>query len=240
MLQFTYLNRKGDSMKTISEVGLKLIKSFEGCRLTAYDDLQPKVVLTPTTKIIGTLTIGWGHTGNVTIGQTITQEQADKMLLTDLERYIAPVNKLPRSEILNQNQFDALVSFCYNCGAGNLQKLWNNPFSEIPNKMLLYNKSKGIELAGLVRRRQAEKELFEKAVKVVEQNEIILELNQKLKELEEKVNTLIVVVGNEILETAPPDWFVKEFPNALKSINRKMGTETFWRAVAVALRILQK
>ena len=152
----------------LSSNGLNLIKSFEGCYLTAYDDLQPKLKLTPSTKIKGTLTIGWGSTKNVYIGQTITREQADKLLLNDLKSYIATVNNkafVPFIDQLNQNQFDALVSFCYNCGGGNLKKLCSGGLKKVPVNILLYVKSKGITLKGLERRRKAEKDLFTKPVK---------------------------------------------------------------------------
>lgn len=133
-------------MKT-SDRGISLIKSFEGCRLTAY--------LCPA----GVWTIGYGHTAGVTQGQTITQAQADTFLKADLEKYEKYVTATGLT--LNQNQFDALVSFTYNCGAGNLKKLIaNRTLSEIAEAMLLYNKGGGKVLAGLVRRRNAERELF--------------------------------------------------------------------------------
>ena len=133
-------------MKT-SDKGIALIKSFEGCRLTAY--------LCPA----GVWTIGYGHTAGVKKGQVITQTQADAFLKSDLEKYEKYVTAT--CLVLNQNQFDALVSFTYNCGAGNLKKLIaNRTLSEIAEAMLLYNKSNGKVLAGLTRRRQAERELF--------------------------------------------------------------------------------
>lgn len=135
----------------VSSTGIGLIKSFEGCRLTAY--------LCPA----GVWTIGYGHTAGVKSGQTITQAQAEEFLRTDLEKYEAPVRKYDSKYHWNQNQFDALVSFTYNCGAGNLNKLVSNglrSIQEIANHILDYNKSKGKVLAGLVRRRAAEKELF--------------------------------------------------------------------------------
>lgn len=133
-------------MKT-SENGIALIKSFEGCRLTAY--------LCPS----GVWTIGYGHTAGVCQGQKITQEQADAFLASDLDKYEKYVTATNLK--LNQNQFDALVSFTYNCGNGNLKKLINGrTLPEIADAMLMYNKSNGKALAGLTRRRQAERELF--------------------------------------------------------------------------------
>ena len=131
----------------ISQVGIDLIKSFEGCVLTAY--LCPSNVWT----------IGYGHTTGVYQGQTITKVQAEQYLKEDIVRYENYVNNTGLS--LNQNQFDALVSFTYNCGNGNLKKLIaNRSLSEIAEAMLLYNKSNGKTLSGLVRRREAERKLF--------------------------------------------------------------------------------
>ena len=133
-------------MKT-SQKGIDLIKSFEGCVLTAY--LCPSNVWT----------IGYGHTSGVVQGMKITQQQAEEYLKSDLVRYEGYVNNTGLS--LNQNQFDALVSFTYNCGSGNLKKLINNrSLSEIAEAILLYNKSNGQTLQGLVRRRQAGRTLF--------------------------------------------------------------------------------
>lgn len=131
----------------ISQVGIDLIKSFEGCVLTAY--LCPSNVWT----------IGYGHTTGVYQGQTITKEQAEQYLKEDIVKYENYVNNTGLS--LNQNQFDALVSFTYNCGNGNLKKLIaNRSLSEIAEAILLYNKSRGTVLKGLVRRREAERKLF--------------------------------------------------------------------------------
>jgi len=144
----------------INEAGLELIKSFEGCRLVAYDDLQPNKTITDISQVKGTLTIGYGHTAGVTVGQVINKVQAENMLKSDLkkyEKYVTDHIKIP----LNENQFSALVSFCYNCGVGNLKTLVKNRTAEqIADAMILYNKSKGQVLAGLVRRREAERKLF--------------------------------------------------------------------------------
>lgn len=131
-----------------SKKGIDLIKSFEGCRLTAYKCPA------------GVLTIGYGHTGaDVKPSQKITQEQATKLLQNDLKKYELHVNNLKRN--FNQNEFDALVSFCYNCGVGCLHTLCKNRTnSQIASAILLYNKANGKPLAGLTRRRKAERELF--------------------------------------------------------------------------------
>ena len=136
--------------------GIKLIKNYEGCRLTAYQCSA------------GVWTIGWGHTGKVDgkavcKGMTITQEKADALLVSDLVVYENHVNALKRK--FNQNEFDALVSFTYNCGQGSLQTLCKNRSSkQIAEALLKYNKAGGKELAGLTKRRKAERELFLKPV----------------------------------------------------------------------------
>ena len=146
--------------------GIALIKSFEGCRLTAY--------LCPA----GVWTIGYGHTAGVSKGQAITQEQADSFLKADLEKYEKYVNATGLT--LNQNQFDALVSFTYNCGAGNLKKLIaNRTLPEIAEAMLLYNKGGGKVLAGLVRRREAERKLFLDEVKTEDKYKMIKPVDYK-------------------------------------------------------------
>ncbi len=137
----------------INNEGLALIKSFEGCKLVAYKCPA------------GVWTIGYGHTAGVYEGQVITQAQADNMLKSDMkkyEKYVTDNVKIP----LNENQFSALVSFCYNCGVGNLRTLVRNrTASQIADAMILYNKASGKVLTGLVRRREAERKLFLKPVK---------------------------------------------------------------------------
>lgn len=140
-------------MKT-SDKGIALIKEFEGCKLTVY--LDP----------IGIPTVGVGHTKGITkamVGKKISQALADKYLREDLVTAENAVNAIPQT--FNQNQFDALVSFTFNCGAGSLKKLCANRNKvQIGNALLLYNKAGGVELAGLTRRRKAEKALYFTAV----------------------------------------------------------------------------
>lgn len=134
-------------MKTSSK-GITLIKSFEGCRLQAYRDS------------VGVLTIGYGHTGDVKEGQVISQGFAEELLKADLTKFERNVTKYAPFA-MNQNQFDALVSFAFNCGVGNLKKLVSGRDQEkVARKILEYNKAGGRVLAGLTRRRQAERALF--------------------------------------------------------------------------------
>lgn len=137
---------------SISNNGLALIKKFEGCKLTAYQDS------------IGVWTIGYGHTTGVSKGQTITPAQADIFLKADCANAEKSVNSYTKYN-WNQNQFDALVSFTFNCGSGNLKTLLQNgarTIAQISTMITAYNKAGGKVLQGLVNRRAAEKELFDK------------------------------------------------------------------------------
>lgn len=134
----------------ISNKGLDLIKSYEGCRLSAY------------TCPAGVLTIGYGRTNGVYKGMVITQEQANQFLFEDVQRFVNAVNQYQARFNFNQNEFDALVSFTYNCGAGSLANVMSccNTKQEIAEECKLYNKGGGVVLAGLVRRREEEYKLF--------------------------------------------------------------------------------
>ena len=115
----------------ISQNGINLIKSFEGCRLEAYK-------VTSSEKYF---TIGYGHNGpDVKQNMIISQAQADRYLEQDLVKFENYVNKYADQLKLNQNQFDALVSFTYNCGQGNLNKLvTGRTVTQIADAMLKYN-----------------------------------------------------------------------------------------------------
>ena len=142
--------------RKIGQAGLALIKQYEGCRLAAYRCAA------------GVWTIGYGHTAGVHSGMTITQAQADAYLQQDIAKFEGYVNNpayVPITANLNQNQFDALVSFAFNLGAGNLRKLCKGrTAAQIARTMPNYNKAAGKVLAGLRRRRAAEQALFNKPV----------------------------------------------------------------------------
>lgn len=139
-------------MKQISVTGLNLIKSFEGCRLKAYKAL-------PSEKYY---TIGYGHYGaDVSSNLRITQYQAELLLLKDLTRFCAAVNKYDYKYRWTQNEFDALVSFAYNIG--NIDQLTakgTRSKAQIADKIPAYCKSGKKMIPGLVRRRTAERALF--------------------------------------------------------------------------------
>ncbi|MCD7836903.1 MAG: N-acetylmuramoyl-L-alanine amidase [Lachnospiraceae bacterium] len=138
----------------ISAKGIELIAGYEGCRLEAYKCPA------------GVWTIGYGHTAGVQQGQTLPSKEAAKELLKeDLKKYAGYVNNCVKKGLitfpLNQNQFDALTSFCYNCGNGNLQKLVEGrDAATVADKLLAYNKGGGKVLPGLARRRADERALF--------------------------------------------------------------------------------
>ena len=138
----------------ISQNGIDLIKRVEGCRLKAYRCPA------------GVLTIGYGHTGSdVSNGMVISQEKAENMLKMDLVVHCNNVTKLVKVP-LNQNQFDALVSFEYNVGYGALStstllRLLNQgKYTEASKQFERWVYAGGKPLEGLKRRRKAEKELF--------------------------------------------------------------------------------
>lgn len=139
---------------TISNYGINLIKKFEGCRLSAYKDA------------VGVITIGYGWTKPIdgkalTMGTTITQAKADALLKEGLKSYEQKVLKYDSRYHWNQNQFDALVSFAYNIGSiDQLTASGTRSIAEIAEKITAYQKAGGKTLPGLVKRREAEKQLF--------------------------------------------------------------------------------
>ncbi len=154
----------------ISENGLNLIKKFEGCKLVAYKDP------------IGVWTIGYGITNSdrditntiIKQGLVISQATADKWLQESInKKYIPLVEKYNSKYNFNQNQIDALVSFAYNVGSiDQLTANGTRTINEIANHILAYNKAGGIELLGLTKRRQAEKNLFLTPVSIVQNQNI--------------------------------------------------------------------
>jgi lysozyme len=153
-------------MKT-SQNGRKFIEEFEGLILQSYDDYNDHIVNSGDT-VHGVLTIGYGHTSVagppiVFGGQTFTKDEADQVLAQDLGRVENQVNTLVTVPI-NQNQFDALVSFEFNTGGLGHSTLLKNlnakDYHGAADQFLVWNKAGGRILAGLVRRRQAEQKLF--------------------------------------------------------------------------------
>lgn len=136
----------------VSDAGLDLIKSFEGVRLDAY--------VCPA----GVLTIGYGHTGDVYPGQVITLLEADDLLRRDAEKFERCVGVAVND--VTQGQFDACVSLAFNIGCSAfgkstlVRKIAQGDMSGAADEFLRWNKAGGREMAGLTRRREAEREMF--------------------------------------------------------------------------------
>jgi GH24 family phage-related lysozyme (muramidase) len=139
--------------RNINEEGIQLIKAFEGIRLEAYLDA------------VNVPTIGYGHTKDVFLGMTITQAKAEELLRQDIAEFEIAVEDAVQVKI-NDNQFSALVSFCFNLGAGSLLqstllRLLNaEKLREASLEFPRWNQAGGQELLGLTRRRMAERALF--------------------------------------------------------------------------------
>ena len=135
----------------ISDNGLNIIKKFEGCRLTAYQDT------------VGVWTIGYGTTNadkaitgtTICQGLRISQETADEWLRQSVDKKDGPKVDKYSAYNWNQNEFDALVSFAYNIGSiDGLTASGSRSKEEIADKIQAYNKAGGKVLSGLIRRRQ--------------------------------------------------------------------------------------
>lgn len=146
-------------MKT-SANGISLIKRYEGLEIVAYQD------------IAGVWTIGYGHTESVRPGQKITVEEAEELLIKDLNSRELKLDgwRINNGVYLNQNQFDALMSFIYNVGFDAFKgstaatRLANGDQVGAAEALTWWNKArvngKLQPVLGLTRRRAAEKELF--------------------------------------------------------------------------------
>ena len=150
--------------RKLSPAGSALIKSFEGCH--ERDGAQFKPYICPG----GVLTIGWGHTNHngrqFEKSARWKQQDCDDAFDEDMEGFSEQVTALLKVAV-KQHQFDALVSFAYNCGIGNLKsstllrKLNAGDMAGAALEFHRWNRSNGKVLAGLVRRRAAEALLFQ-------------------------------------------------------------------------------
>jgi lysozyme len=158
----------------INEKGIALLKSYEKLFLRAYDDFQPNVVLSATTPIKGTLTIGYGSTGKwIKWNSLIDENKANELLTEDIE---VTENRIKQMKLIKReltpNQYSACVSFVFNCGGGYIAKsgrwtpfeLWNwinENRSDIKSKWIITAiTSKGKRMNGLINRRLAEANLY--------------------------------------------------------------------------------
>ncbi|WP_455466369.1 lysozyme [Bartonella sp. B39] len=151
-------------MRKISQEGLALIKQWEGLRLSAYQDA------------VGVWTIGYGHTNSagkpfVHTGMTITEKQAEELLCQDLRQFENAVEQAVQVSLTDE-QFAALVSFCYNvgteafCNSTLLKKLNRGEYEAVPAELQKWIKAGGKSLQGLVHRRAAEAGLWAKGAYV--------------------------------------------------------------------------
>ena len=132
----------------IDQAGLDFIKSYEGFSATVYND------------VAGKPTIGYGHLMRPgdSYPNGITEAQALVLLAMDVAPVSAAVDRL--ASVCNQNQHNALCSFGFNLGIGALQQMLNHGWAEVPDQMLRWTHTGGVVIPGLVRRRQAEVDLF--------------------------------------------------------------------------------
>ena len=141
------------TLMNISQKGIDLIKKFEGCKLYSYRDS------------VGVATIGYGHTKNVKMGMSITQAQADLFLKEDILLFEKSINALNIN--FTQGEFDALCSWCFNLGVGNLKSstmykyiIARKSDIEITDQMVKWHNAGGKPLLGLKKRRCAEANMF--------------------------------------------------------------------------------
>lgn len=177
----------------ISEQGLNLIKTFEGCVLQSYDDYNDKIVNSGDS-VRGTLTIGYGHVEGVYKGQRITQEEADTMLKNDMVKYCNQVDQVINDTnipfAITQGVYDAFVSFDYNLGQGCLRTLLANGTRDkqtVADMMLEYRNKGSQWEEGLLRRRKAERELFLTDGEVVVNN-ATTQINLTLRDFQQQYN----------------------------------------------------
>lgn len=147
-----------EQQRRIGQSGLNLIKEFEGLRLEKYKDA------------VGKWTIGYGHLilPSERFDRPLTELEAENLLQSDLRKFEGGVIQYVAVS-MNQNQFDALVSFAFNLGLANLKgstllRLLNHgQYTEAAEQFLRWNKAGGMALPGLTRRRAAERDLFLRA-----------------------------------------------------------------------------
>lgn len=141
----------------VSRRGVDLVARFEGFKSCPYRDA------------VGTWTVGYGHTEGVTrSSKCISRRRARRLLRRELNRkYLPAVRALPTFRRLNQHQVDALVSFVYNVGPGGIaadtqvgKALRSGHFGVAARHLLDWDRAGGKTLAGLTRRREAERHLF--------------------------------------------------------------------------------
>lgn len=144
---------------SVNKATLNLIKQYEGCKLTAYQD------------IVGIWTIGYGTTAAAGLGidpakgMTITQDRAEDLLRQGVEKFAATVDAMITAKV-NANEFGACVSLAYNIGPNAfakstvLRELNAGHKDKAAAAFRMWNKAGGEVVKGLVNRREAEIKLF--------------------------------------------------------------------------------
>lgn len=202
--------------KHINQEGFKLLTAFEGCELTAYDDGG------------GVWTIGYGHTGDDVFPEmTISQKQAEDLLSGDLEKFESYVEDAVEVE-LNDNQFSALVCFCFNVGPGTegfggstLLKLLNDgDYQGAANQFPVWNKVNGEPWPGLTRRRLAEQALFlgKPTVRVLKLTEPIIQGEDV-----RQVQQALIEAGFDVGSDGADGIFGKGMDGAVKEFQQQKG-----------------
>lgn len=156
IVETTKLKRATDF--TISSAAIDIVKQYEGLRLTAYQDS------------VGKWTIGYGTTvingQPVTEGLVITKQDAELYLTEHVNEVVGPAIKRNVRSLVTQSMIDAIASFAYNVGIGNLAKstllkdLNSSKYLDAAAGFMQWTKAGNVELAGLVKRRKSEKDLF--------------------------------------------------------------------------------
>lgn len=216
----------------ISQRGLDLIKKYEGFIGQSYDDYDDHIVGAGGS-CRGTLTIGYGHIEGVYKGQTISEPEANELLKSDMKKYCSQVdNELNRINVpftVDQGMYDALTSFCYNCGSGSLRTLLANGSrnkQQVADMMLEYRNKGSVWEQGLLKRRREERELFLNGGSYEGGIEPVDCVNTKVKELQ-----VIAGVDNDGIWGPVTDAAVKELiagidyttPELTKWIQARVG-----------------
>lgn len=199
--------------KHINGEGFKLLTTLEGCKLTAYDDGG------------GVWTIGYGHTGNdVFPGMTISQTEAEELLIGDLEKFESYVEDAVEVQ-LNDNQFSALVCFCFNVGPGTdgfggstlLRLLNNGDYQGAANQFPVWNKVNGEVWPGLTRRRLAEQALFlgKPTVRVLKLTDPMMQ-GEDVRQVQEALKRAGI-------NLSPDGFFGKDTDSAVRQFQKQKG-----------------
>lgn len=152
------IEKNGEKRMSLSPIGLGLLKTFEGYKNKAYKD-------SANIWTIGYGTIKYSNGTKVKEGDTCTEDQASTYMLNDLKGFEETINNNVKV-VLTQNQYDSLVSLCYNIGASAfkestlLKKLNAKDYLGAADQFLRWNKAGGKVISGLKNRREKERELF--------------------------------------------------------------------------------